>query len=425
MYLFFVRAFNDIDHITPIVWKMSRDHFPVRVYCLNPEYDIRNDYRLNYLRESGVKVEYIYDAVQLRLSLLQRITRFIALKAFAVSKHWDKIALTGYSSISRKLSDAARKIGRFFYHLEKRKYYNHSWARNFLVQSEAKILCFDWIRPKQFVVDTLLRAAKDMLIPTLALPHGVLVYTNEVITVESSPQEKFDKLNSYNAIIVQNKLYWQRMVNSGIDEQKITILGSARYCQEWMAQNKKILPRVIQSDRSNSNKLKIVFMTTRTRYRVDAERMFETFKLLSEMSGVEVWIKPHTRTAKEARLFQNLSLPEATDISSVELCEWADVVIVVGSSIILEPLLQGKPALYLKYLHGNITLYEEHGACWIIHDEAELQSALSSLQKSPEIVPYSDKNTKKFISEIIYGGRGDRDVLEDYRKFIISLGTEV
>ena len=53
MYLFFVRAFNDIDHITPIVWKMHQSHHPVGVYCLNPEYDIQHDYRLNFLRNLG------------------------------------------------------------------------------------------------------------------------------------------------------------------------------------------------------------------------------------------------------------------------------------------------------------------------------------------------------------------------------------
>jgi hypothetical protein len=40
MHLFFVRDFNDIDHITPVVWKMKGDNHPVAVYCLNPEYDI-------------------------------------------------------------------------------------------------------------------------------------------------------------------------------------------------------------------------------------------------------------------------------------------------------------------------------------------------------------------------------------------------
>jgi hypothetical protein len=56
MYLFFVRAFNDIDHMTPIVWKMSQDKHPVAVYCLNAEYDIKNDYRLTFLKELGVEV---------------------------------------------------------------------------------------------------------------------------------------------------------------------------------------------------------------------------------------------------------------------------------------------------------------------------------------------------------------------------------
>jgi hypothetical protein len=61
MYLFFVRAFNDIDHMTPVVWKMSRDNYPVAVYCINPDYDIDNDYRLNFLKELGVKVDFIYN----------------------------------------------------------------------------------------------------------------------------------------------------------------------------------------------------------------------------------------------------------------------------------------------------------------------------------------------------------------------------
>ena len=162
-------------------------------------------------------------------------------------------------------------------------------------------------------------------------------------------------------------------------------------------------------------------MTTRARYRVDEKRLFQTFKLLSEMRGIEVWIKPHTRSPKEARLFQNLFLRDVSDISSVELCEWADVTIVIGSSIIIESLLQGKPTLYLKYLHENITLYEEHGACWTIRDENELQTALLSLQNNLERVPYSAENSEKFISEIIYGGHKDANVLEDYQEFIISM----
>jgi UDP-N-acetylglucosamine:LPS N-acetylglucosamine transferase len=94
--------------------------------------------------------------------------------------------------------------------------------------------------------------------------------------------------------------------------------------------------------------------------------------------------------------------------------------LVIGSSIIIEALSRGKPALYLKYLHGNTTEYEEFGACWIINDETELQNALKVLRDGEGRVPYSDDNVNKWLAEIIYGGRGARDVLSDYEEFIVN-----
>ena len=68
-------------------------------------------------------------------------------------------------------------------------------------------MCFDWVRPRQYVVHVLITEAKDLGIPTLALPHGVFIYTNDFITIESRPLQTHDKLNQYDHVIVQNKLY--------------------------------------------------------------------------------------------------------------------------------------------------------------------------------------------------------------------------
>ena len=115
-----------------------------------------------------------------------------------------------------------------------------------------------------------------------------------------------------------------------------------------------------------------------------------------------------------------MALANVAGISSVELCEWADVVIVIGSSILIEPLKQGKPVLYLKYLHENTTQYEELGACWIIHDETELNNDLQSLRNDKMKVPYTEENVTIFLNEIIYGGQSERDVLGDYEDFIVN-----
>jgi hypothetical protein len=161
-------------------------------------------------------------------------------------------------------------------------------------------------------------------------------------------------------------------------------------------------------------------MTTRFAYRIDVERMLKTFDVLSELKGMEIVVKPHTRSGKEAEVYDRIPLPNVYEVSSVELCEWADVMLVIGSSILIETLVQRKPVLYLKYLHENTTEYEELGACWTIHDESELKDALMTLQADMDNIPYPEQGIKNFLSQIIYGGRSERDVLADYANFIVK-----
>jgi len=420
MYLFFVRHFNDIDHFTPIVWKMHKDNYPVAVYCMNPEYDIQSDYRLQFLRDEGVKVDFLYNDFEQSLGLLQRIVRFLFISTLAIERKLISDLQSQLSFLSRAFGRLAGKIGSRLYKFARRRFYNINWARDLLEQSGAQALCFDWIRPHKYVVDVLLKVAKEMSIPTLSLPHGVFLYTNDSVRIAPRGEMRFEKYYRYDYIIVQNKLFKEIISKSGIDKEKIFVLGSARYCNEWMEQNRKIIPRKIESNNGNAEKLKIVLMTTRPHYRINVERMVKTFDILSNFSEIETVIKPHTRSGDEAKMYENVPLSNVSELSSVELCEWADVVLVIASSIIIEALAQGKPALYLKYLHENITEYEEFGACWTIHDENELQDALMSLRDGKRDVPYTDQNVKRWLAEIISGGKSERDVLKDYKDFIVT-----
>jgi hypothetical protein len=420
MYLFFIRAFNDIDHLTPVVWKMSRGNYPVAVYCLNPEYDIQLDYRLNFLRGLGIPVDYVYRAFNQQLGRWHRILMSFFLWSFAIER---KIVSSDrlYSlKVTRMIAKRAGKIGSCFYKLAKKKYYDQRCALEFLKKTEARILCFDWIRPHKYVVGTILSAAQKMSIPTLALPHGVFLYTNEHVQTESKEEGLLERYNAYDNVVVQNTSFKNLIAKSGVVAEKIHVLGSARYCNEWMAQNLRILPRKMKLPDDRSKKLKVIFMTTRPHYRIDVDRMIKTFGILSKLEDIEVAVKPHTRTGKEAELYENLPLSNVSDISSIELCEWADVVMVIGSSIIIEAQTRDKPALYLKYLHENITVYEELKACWIIHNEAELTEALLSIRDEKKSRPYTDEDVDQFLTEIIYGGQKGRDVLTDYEQFIVN-----
>jgi hypothetical protein len=399
---------------------MKQEDYPVAVYCINPRYDIENDYRLNYLRKQGVTVESIYDAFDQKMNALHHTMRYLFLWFYAKGEEFSSHQAEKLLLLSRLNQLAAQIIGRVLYELTRVSFYRKSWAHYVLKKSGAQLLCFDHILPRRYVVGALLRAAKEKSIPTLALPHGVYLYTNESYKARTSARQRFHKFNRFDYVIVQNHLRKDVLVRSGIASEKIVVLGSARFCGEWIAQNREVMPRMIESTGRNPERLRVVFMPSKPRCRIDVERMHNTINLLASLSEIEAVVKPHTRIGREAHLFDNMQLPNVSHVLTSELCEWADVVLIIGSSVITEALMQKKPVLYLMYLHANTMLFEECGACWTIHNEAELQDALQSFENKRMEVPYGDENVNRFLSEVVYGGRNERDVLKDYVQFIVN-----
>jgi hypothetical protein len=399
---------------------MKQDDYPVAVYCINPGYDIENDYRLNFLQKQGVIVGSIYDTFDQKMNGLHPTMRYLFKRFYAIGKKSSSHHLGKFLLLSRLKQLTAQIIGRILYELTRISFYRKNWALHLLNESKAQLLCFDHILPSRYVVNVLLKAAKEKSIPTLALPHGVYLYTNESYKSRTSPRQRLYKFNRFDYVIVQNHLRKDVLARSGIASEKIVVLGSARFCSEWIEKNRMILPRIIESTGRDGERLKVVFMPSKPRCRIDVERMHNTVDLLASIKEIEAVVKPHTRVGRESHLFDNMQLPNVSHVLTSELCEWADAILIIGSSVITEALMQGKPVLYLKYLHANTMLFEECGACWTIHNEAELEQALQSLRKKSMDLPYGYENVNRFLSEVVYGGQKTRDVLKDYVKFITN-----
>jgi hypothetical protein len=419
MYLFFVRHFNDIDHLTPVVWKLHKDSYQVAVFCMNLQYDIQQDYRLKFLKDQGVVVDYLYDAFYENRDPAHQFLYSLIRASYKVRQ---KLAHDDQGSswtLPKLLGRLVGLAGTMFYEIIRRIYYGHRWARLVLERTNAQTICFDYILPRLYVVDAFLKAAKQMSIPVLALPHGIQLYTNEISNPKSTGTRRFAKFNRFDYIIAPNKLRKDILVKAGVAADKISVIGSARYCRAWLEQNNKIVPKTAAELSGDSEKLKVVLMPSKPQCRLDMERMFASCRLIAELNGIEAVIKPHTRT-RNMDQFGNYPLPDVSHVLTANLCEWADVLLVVGSSVMTEALMRGKPVLYLKYLHDNTTLFEELGACWIINNELELKNALVSLQSRKTDVPYDQENVTAFLSEVVYGGFSNRDVLDAYEQFIVG-----
>jgi hypothetical protein len=425
MFAFFIRGFNDTDHMVPVAWRMHADGLPVTVLCLAPDLDLENDYRLGFLRSLGVRVSYAYDDPMLVQGRGTRLVWRVVRTAYRLSRRLNGAGKGCAGRLRQIAVRLSRGLARRIFSRLLPRIANPGSLDGFLRNRGMEVLCFDWVRPAESLVGPLLASAERCGLKTIALPHGVFLCTNDDIAWKADPAQAIGWRNALNdpfdQTVVQYPFFERYLESGAYDRSKAVALGSARYCDEWMARNIALAPRVLPDLAYGDDRLKCVFMPTRLQYKIDVARMRTTFERLAEFDGMRILVKPHTRSSLEAEMYRDLPLEDATPISSVELCQWADVVMVVASSVMIEALHQGKVVLYLKYLHENRTLHEEYGNCWIVESEDELIDALRRLSRDRRDVPYGRANVRKFLTDVVNGGIPDRDVLGDYSRHIRAL----
>lgn len=410
MILFFLRRYNDIDHTVPIIYRMAKDgHRDFEVYCLNLNIDIKNDFRLAFLRNTfHVPIKYVYQAYM--PSPIHRMVIFF-IRRLALS---DSIE----SPFVKFLKRAQKRL------------FDENWAFKMLEHKKASILILDKQHPKKYITCHLIAGAKKLQLPLVAVHHGISMYINDDWTTVAHDTVGYNdfrpQLDDFDAFLVQFERFRQAIIRGGVPPEKVVVLGSTRFCQEWRDVYLNLVPKSELSKQKNDlSKLRIVLMDHSSEYRIDPRVVVNTVRRLSALDFVDLVVKPTTATHVEKK--GGISSQELCAIAkvdyhthSIELIRWADVVMGTTSSILLEPLLMGKLFIYPKYFHKNEMLWEVKGASWTVNSYEELEAALRTIKKLSDYKPYSQEDVNQFITEVVYGGQADRDVLGDHVKFILS-----
>jgi len=376
--LFFIRTFNDVDHIVPIVYKLAEyGERTIWVFCLNPSFDIKNDFHLKFLREKfdNVRVEHIY---------------------YYAERNYAQISENGVNQ--HFLTDAM--------------------AKKLLKELDATVLVFDYlIDSAQSMADSLINAAKQLSIPTIGVPPGLPIFSEGYRPdIDFYRREVRTELD-YN--IVPHHIDADYRIDHGFKAERIRVLGSARFCKEWRNILYNILPTDMLPDSGNRKRLKVVYMERGAdlhgKYREVIEK---TIVKISHLDFVHFVIKPHTRAEKVH--FKGIpdSVEIAGNINSLNLIKWADVVIGTNSSILIEALLQDKILFYPKYFHKDKMIFHDMNACWSVNNYGELEEALKKIFSGNFSKPYTKQDVDRLIETVVYGGQRDRDVLGEYIQFI-------
>jgi len=411
MILIILRRFNDIDHSTPIVYKfVEQGYKDIVMLALDPSINISNDFRLKFLREKyNVKIDYVYKYYTPRV--IHKFASYLVcdLKVFSSF------------IISRILS--IFNFSNYFYN----NLFGFEWSINMIENKRIKMLVFDWQRPGKFNTKSLIKAGKEKKIPLIAVPHGVgfavnPVWSNTALKKGLTKMDFSERWKDFDQILVQHEQFKNMVIDSGVPEKKLTVLGSTRFCKEWENIYFNIIPETDKYyNTKDQDKINIVYMDHSHVFRLNVDEIVSTIENLAKLDYVNLVIKPSTGSKESMASKKLYELAKVDhDTSSVTLINWSDIVIGNETSILLDVLIMNKILICPEYFGENQSLFRTRNISLSVSNYSDLLKAIEKVRQTPDYVPYKIEDVNLFITDIVYGGVKNRDVLNDYRQFLLS-----
>ena len=416
--LFFIKAYNDLDNITPLIWRAVKDGSNPIVVFIN-KYPFDSDYRVKFLKNEG-KLEIL-------CMTDDRHIRYTSGSGGIIFKIFRRIYFAK-KSILEKIHDSYAE--RYY----RKLFFDCSKEIKFLKDNNITSCVFEHSRPSSngMVVEKFFRASKAIGITTFSIPHGGNVYTSldvnkgYVILGKKGMLPIVTARNEFDYYIHQDKIRRDSAVKWGYDHFKNQVWGSLRYFPEWQKINLKICPPVIIKKDPKTRK-RIVFMDHQKDYLVFIDKIWKLLDRIASDDRVFLVIKQSTRSGKNyytenfKNKYINSSNVEFVGIEnhSPSLIQWSDCVINFGSSIGIEVLLQNKPLINPYYLHSNTTIFEKFNAALNASDEDEVIMYIDRIIDG-ETTDIDNSNKERLLSEVVSAGKSDRNNLDFYYNQITS-----
>jgi len=391
--------YNDIDHITPVVHKWIERGHTCDVVLMGEAY-FREDFRIVYLDGlDGVRVARIDEILSRRQFFRMRIQKLLL----------DRNLRGALPAVVLRMIE--RLLG-----AEKRATFWEKIARRILERSfagnETGVVAFDWISsnsvfPIEFVRMVVVTAQK-MGLKAVSLPHGDSPHANKLVRVEELklvPHTKFAAASMFDQIVVPNELCATRF-RPFVDDSSVAVLGSPRYCDEWLVKLDTLLPASPLQD--EPGKLKIVLFLRKRDFSIFWDEVDRVIHLLASFPDVQLIVKAHTRGGWKQPLSRNRALRKlenvrfvASEVHSAHLLSWADVIIDIATSVAFEAVKMKKPVLAADYLHAGISTLGEYIPECVLHCRDDVYAKVDEFLQNGCDSFYVEEHRRRFLAEIV------------------------
>lgn len=403
--LFFLRHYNDIDHITPVIAKWVEAGNCCDIVLLKKT-KLNDDFRIQFLSTlKNVRITRLYKILPLHefigwqlqtLLLNQRVQRsFLGIWIGALTRKFDRQKrMRVWNAVSNRLLN--------------RSFSDHAGG----------IVVFDWITRNSPIclewVETIVSLAQTKGLRAISLPHGDSPHASQLIRHgewKMGPDDMYSAGLIFDRLVVPNLLCAKRF-QPFIDDTSLAILGSPRYCDEWLSRIKAIIPPspLTRSD----SQLKISFFLRKNDFTIFWEEIGEIIHMIAAIPGTELVIKPHTRGGwrqsltrdKTVLKLQNVRVAEDNE-HSIHLMDWADVMIDLATSVVFEAIKAKKPVLAADYLHAGRSTIAEYMPETELKCRDDVYIKINTFLHQGCDSFYVEAHRQRFIREVIDGPNAD------------------
>jgi ribosomal protein L7Ae-like RNA K-turn-binding protein len=399
------RAFNDIDHVVPIIVALrERDkEIPITCILLDLHISPSGNWQLRLLESLGVRVieffeiigvapsdvEFLRRRAKAQPSLAGRL-KWRALRGFFVRRRYDReLSIRGPDLIIKSI----------------------------FKKSKNPVLIVDH-KSSEFY-RKLVNQARSYGVRVVSVPHGSSMGRNleQAQRLSSEVGGVDEKLVAFSQVVAANAIQKANIVSQqNRDPRDVVVLGDPRFSVDWVRQRRALVLREKKMERSHSH-LKVVFMATKIEGRCHPAEVQKYLNIVAELPELDLIVKAHPRGLIDPIFISSRWTVAAKDVDSSVLIEWADLILFTHSSIVLEAVVLDKPVAFLKGVTTSSLYHESLAVSWSINSEEELEYLVRRFLNDHKSRTYTGEQRTELLSTFVCAGNDD--VARRYTDFLL------
>jgi hypothetical protein len=252
----------------------------------------------------------------------------------------------------------------------------------------------------------------------MIIPHGTDMMWNKMLIerhldkIDRSISRRIPKIVDFYLYTSKHE---QVVKNSKLlNKKNLFLIGSPRYCYEWIKLKSKLGLDGIKIRSKNNFKVKILFLIPKKNINIFWSEVLRTIDFVSSYKNIELIILNYDNSFP---IFPNYIIKRfnikffsiSKEYSTSKLIDWSDIVLHAGASVIFEVFMKEKIAVLPRYLTCNTLYSEKYNAGFNLNNRDELRdlcnqavSSLTLLKKKYKKQCYN--SNKQFINDFVNGG---------------------